>query len=215
MKIINASNKNSFKLFGKIYYIQKENSQKNETMGKVIGLVPHWTAGDYQTFFDGYHVNFGFINNEVIVVKTLLFSQKGQHLWARNSGMIGLVLCAMKDWLLKPNKYQVDMMALFIAEYCCWYGLDPESEVTLPEKYRVNYNTLGNTGKMKKFPIIADHRTYAESDGYGEERQDILDSKVNPEVNYYEIVRDRAISYYKQLKANKRKFVFLSLLKGK
>lgn len=213
MKIIDASNKSVFKLFGKTYYIYKENSQKNELMGKILGLVPHWTAGTHSQFFDGYHVNFGFINNEVIVVKTLKFTQKGQHLWARNSGLIGLTLCAMKDWLLKPNKYQVDMMALFIAEYCCWYGLDPESEITLPEKYRVNYSTLGNTGKMKKFPVIADHRTYAVSDGYGSERQDILDSKVKPEVNYLIIVRDKAIKYYNELKNNKRTFQFLSILK--
>lgn len=206
MKQINAVGKSSFKLNDKTHYIHNDNSQANETFKNVSGLVLHWTAGDYKTFFNGYHVNFGFIENEVIVVKTLNFNQKGQHVWQRNSNLIGLTLCSMKDWVLKPNEYQLDMLSLFIAEFCAWYNLNPENEITLPEKKLVG-NTLVNTGKNKKFPIISDHRTFAESDGYASERQDIKD--------YYKPVRDKAIQYYKELKANKRKFVFLSLLKEK
>lgn len=204
MKIINAVGKSSFKLNNKTYYINNDNSQLNENMGKVIGIVLHWTAGDQKTFYNGYPINIGFIDNEVIVVKTIKFTQKGQHVWQRNSGLLGIALCAMKVWIIKPNEYQLDIMSLFIAEYCSWNKLDPEKTISLPEKKLVGI-TLVNTGRNKNFPIISDHRTFAEADGYGSERQDIL--------NYYQPVREKAIQYYKELKNNKRKFQFLEILK--
>ena len=95
MKIINAVNKSNVVINKKTYYITPENEQKEQAMNDLEGVVLHWTAGTHSEFFDGYHFNVGFIDNEVVVLKTLGFNQKGKHLWGRNSGMVGVTLCAL------------------------------------------------------------------------------------------------------------------------
>lgn len=211
MKIINAVNKNSIVINNKNYPIHFENSQKDDLLGsKILGLVCHWTAGDYDDFYDGYHFNIGFINNEVIVVKTLGNNQKGQHVWGRNTGMIGITLCAMKDWILEPNQYQLDIMSILIAEICAWKNLNPESKISLPKK-QVQGDTLITLGGTQSFNLISDHREFAIADGYPSERQDINNSK--KKIDYMVEVRAKAIKYYKELKANKRNFLFVDIIK--
>lgn len=205
MYILDGVNKSNVLVNNMSYPIVDENSQKNDSLGTIKGIVCHWTAGDYKTFFNGYHVNIGFINNQVVVVRTLDFKQKGQHLWGRNSNMLAITICAMKDWILKPNQYQLDTMSLIIAEVCCWYDLDPTGFLTLPRKQNQN-NTLVTLEGNQTFNVISDHREFAIHDGYSSERQDIKE--------YMLPVRQKAIEYYKELKSGKRRFIFLDIIKN-
>lgn len=204
MLIVNAVGHTSFTIKGVTYYIDNENTQKDDLLGSIKALVCHWTAGTLSQFYNGYHFNIGMIGNEVIVLKTLGLTQKGQHVWGRNTGMVGIALCAMKDWVIEPTIYQLDTMAILLAELSAWKQLNPESKITLPKK-QVQGATLVTLDTSRNFNIIADHKEFAEADGYGSERQDIK--------QYMIPVRNKAIRYFKELKSGTRKFLFLDLIK--
>lgn len=210
MYIINAVNKDKVTIAGKVYLIHKENNQKQEPMSNPLGTVNHWTAGDYDDFYDGYHFNIGIINNQIAVVKTLNFNQKGQHLWGRNSGMIGITLCAMKDWILTPSFEQLDTMAILNAEICAWKNINPRGILKLP-KMKVVGNSISFVGGSQNFNAISDHREFAIADGYGADRQDINNTKLKKD--YMVTVREKTIIYFADLKAGRRKFLFADLLK--
>lgn len=211
MYIVNGVNKDSILINGKNYTIHKENSQKSEPMSNPLGNVNHWTAGDYDDFYDGYHFNIGIVNNQIAVVKTLNFNQKGQHLWGRNSGMIGITLCAMKDWVLFPTNEQLDTMAILNAEICAWKNINPKGILKLP-RMKVTGNTISFVGGSQNFNAISDHREFAVADGYGASRQDINNTKIKRD--YIIDVRQKTILYFNDLKADRRKFLFADLLKG-
>lgn len=202
---VNAVNKGLVIINKKNYFIHNENQQKQDPLGIVKGIVLHWTAGDHDDFYNGYHFNIGEINNLPVIIKTLGWNQKGQHLWGRNTGMIGITLCAMKDWKILPTQKQLDILPILIAEICAWKNLNPEGKISLANKKVVGQDLI-DIGGFSNFDVISDHRTFAKKDGYGSERQDIK--------QYYLPAKEKAIIYFKELKSNKRKFHFLELLKA-
>ena len=94
-------------------------------------------------------------------------------------------------------------MSLLIAEECCWKNLDPNGKVTLEKKESNDtqiYTVLGSI----VMDIISDHAHYAAEDGYSKYRWDV--AEILP------IVKQKAIGYYAELKANKRQFKFKDIL---
>ncbi len=184
-----------------------ENTQKNQPMGNPKGIVLHWGANNRFNYADGYHFNICDFSGNSVVVQSLKLSEKGSHIWGRNSGLIGISMSCMKNPDLEPTKVQQETTSILIAEFCAWKSLDINGEILLPEKkYYSNPDRLIDTGKMIKFPVVTDHAEYAKRDGYFPERWDIGKFK--------EPVITRAKQIYSELKNGKgRKFQFLEILK--
>lgn len=206
MDYVNSVNKSSFMFENKRIHIMQKNSQKFEVMGKKVGIVYHHTGGDYMLPYDYYHFNVMWDGKKPIVVKTLGLDQKGQHLYGRNTGMIGITFDSLSAPALVPTPNQLDAGALLGAELCCWQNIDPEAKLILPKKkYNPRTNTLDTLSGTIEAPTISDHNFFGckERDDYG--RWDIGDK--------YPIVVKALNKYYKELKQGKRKFVFEELIK--
>lgn len=178
--------------------IQRINTQRAEALGTIKGVVLHWTAGPKTLAFDDYHINIVETASEVAVIQTLNYTEKGMHLYKRNTGMIGVSMASMQNPKLKsqqPSALQLEATALIIAEICCYKNLNPEKEFST---YK-----LGNPALVSA-PIISDHKYWAIEDMYYPDRWDID--------TYYAPLRLRAIALFKELKANKRKFQFQDIL---
>lgn len=126
------------------------NDQKAQPLGAPSQVVLHWTAGNYQQCWDSYHFNLAYdvAVGRACVVKSLKLSQKGQHVWKRNSGAIGVTFCAManaKSYAVQPK--QEEAAAVLCAELLQHF----------------------------KLPLSAlrDHAFWAQEDGYYPERWDI------------------------------------------
>jgi hypothetical protein len=199
----------------KAFNLKRVNSQRDDGnafdsfLNTSYGIVWHWTAGNSTDLYDDYHFNVSTgIDKKPIVFKTLKFTEKGQHLWGRNSGMIGLGFCALSTQAgNKPTAEMIDTGALLTAEICAWKRIDPKGFLKLPGKQQTaDGKALYNTGHTVSIPTIADHATYAKSDGYYPDRVDV--AEILP------ILTRKAIAYYDELKKGKRSFVFLSLLQA-
>jgi hypothetical protein len=151
--IIDASD-----LFGKVatascmglnLTLHRANGQKAEPLGKPTQIVLHWTAGDYRGIWDDYHfcVAFDRSENRACIAKCLKLTQKGQHLWKRNTGAIGLSFSAMADSRFQVTPKQIEAMALLVAELCFKYSIPMTS--------------------------VVDHAFWAKKDGYFPQRWDI------------------------------------------
>lgn len=127
------------------------NGQKNQPLGKPTQIVLHWTAGDYRGVWDDYHycVAYDRSSDRACIAKCLDINQKGQHLWKRNSGSIGLSFSAMADQRFKVTPKQIEAMALLIAELCHKYAIPMSA--------------------------VVDHAYWAKKDGYFPDRWDIGD----------------------------------------
>lgn len=192
----NAVKKDSIIIEGLKLPILKKNTQKNDPLGPIKGIVLHHTAGHYKDIYDDYHFNIPFIKNKASVVKTLNFSQKGQHIWGRNTGEIGISLDCLATPDIVPQYDQLDCMAILIAEICAWKRIDPKGTHS-------SYNP--NTGVLiPNAPNITDHKFYSSQkyDKYG--KIDIKD---------LDLVLKLVDKYYKELKSNERQFMFVDLLK--
>lgn len=172
--------------------VKSANSQKDSPLGKPVGIVLHWSAGYKNQVWDEYHFNVAEMYGLPVVVKTLKLSQKGQHLWKRNTGMIGVSISAMATTELTPSPAQCDATAILVAELCAWKQIDPCGEITL-------------TGFDKTITMFAveDHAAYAKVDGYFPDRWDIG--------KYFNVVMPKIREYYRDLKSGKRKFQFNTL----
>ena len=182
-----------------------ENSSRKQFFDKENHLVNHWTAGNRKALYDGYHFNITEINNQIYVFKSLKRKEKGQHLWSRNSGAIGNTMCCMATKSDFPTQNMIEALSILNAEQCAWYGLEPEKEIILPKKQRIDYDSLITVNGSIKAPIISDHSYFAKKDGYSQERWDIG--------SYMDTVRKKSIQYYKDLKSAKREFLFKEIIK--
>lgn len=184
-----------------------ENTQKQEPMGQPKGIVLHWGANNRFNWADGYHFNICDFSGEIVVVQSLKLTEKGSHVWGRNSGLIGISMSCMATSKLFPTDGQQETTSILIAEFCAWKSLDINGEILLPEKkYYPKPDRLIDTGKMIKFPVVTDHAEYAQKDGYFPARWDIGKFKTP--------VIIRAKQIYSELKNGKgRKFQFLEILK--
>lgn len=186
--------------------IARINSQKSEALGTIVGIVNHWTAGMFDTAFDDYHFNICLLGTKAVIVKTLNLTQKGQHVWGRNTGLVGVSLACMSNPKVKathPHPAQIEAMAVIEAELCAWKHLNPSGTISLPDKDNTG-TALVNTGKYHNFNVISDHAEFAKEDRYFPDRWDIGE--------YQNIVRSKVIQYHKELKEGKRKFQFKELI---
>lgn len=190
------------------FYFNRNNSQKNETLGDPLFNVCHWTAGSSLSIFDDYHFNITQYGNTVYVFKTLKWHEKGQHLWGRNSNAIGYTLCCMSSPNKIPTGNMLDALAVLIAEVCAWKHMEPSKNINLPRKKYMKLDhrlSLVNIPGEISAPIITDHSFFGDNDGYG-----------NPDIKkYIADIRKKAIKVFDELKSAKRQFVSLSLLKAK
>lgn len=184
-----------------------ENTQKHEPMTQPKGIVLHWGANNRFNWADGYHYNICDFSGVAVVVQSLKLSEKGSHVWGRNSGLIGISMSCMAKPDLIPTDLQKETTSILVAEFCAWKSLDIFGKIILPEKkYYPKPDRLIDTGKMIKFPVVTDHAEYAKRDGYFPSRWDIGSYKTD--------IVDRAKVIYSELKSGKgRKFQFLEILK--
>ena len=183
--------------------VQRVNTQKHEPLLTIKGIVLHWTAGPKALCFDDYHYNVIDVAGKASVVQTLLPTQKGMHLYGRNTGMLGITVCAMQNPKLKsslPTDAQIEAMALLCAEICCFKNLNPDGDLF---DAPVIVNRI-RTKEIFKAPVLSDHKYWAIKDSYYPDRWDID--------TYMPIVLKKAIGYYKELKSNKRQFQFQGVL---
>jgi hypothetical protein len=160
----------------------------HEPLGVPKNITLHWSAGTYTQTFSGYHLS---IQGDGSVVVSCPLSVKGSHCWGRNTGNIGVSLCAMaKGCPVKP--IQVERAARVCAELCFKYKLNPRGHVTLPKKKRVGANLVSVPGEITA-PVIADHAWYARQDQYFPDRWDVGD--------FYGVIFHKACWYYDKLVA--------------
>ena len=61
-------------------------------LGREPKIYLHWTAGRYDTAFPDYHINI--TGDGRILIPSTCFSKTLSHTWRRNTGSIGIALCA-------------------------------------------------------------------------------------------------------------------------
>lgn len=150
------------------------NEQKNSPLGTITRCVLHWTAGSGLQMWDDYHFNIALAGKSPVVVKTCSLTQKGQHLFKRNTGAVGFTFAAPGPNSVTPE--MIEIMAKLLGEFCYKHGLDP----------------AGKTADG--FYVIDDHAAYAKADGYFPDRWDI-GTLMKP-------LRQKAIWYHQQCEKN-------------
>ena len=165
----------------------------SEPLGTPRLITLHWSAGGYEQTFPDYH--FAILGSGE-VRQTLPIAVKGAHTWGRNSGNIGVSLCAMHpDGRHPVTAEQREACACLVAELCGIYGLELSGAVVLPEM-RVDGGRIVPTGRSRTFPAVADHATFARADGYYPDRWD-----VGPE---YAVITAKAKWYRAEIQARRR-----------
>lgn len=97
-----------------------------EGLGREPKVYLHWSAGRYDTVFDDYHVN---IKGDGEIVVTSDFDEVLNHTWKRNTGSVGVSLCAayqatsndLGDYA--PTEDQIEVMAKVVAAICEGIGI--------------------------------------------------------------------------------------------
>lgn len=207
---LDISNKKEgyFVVNGVRFYLKRSNSQRSESIGNLLFNVSHWTAGSPLTVYDDYHFNITQYDNVVYVFKTLKWSEKGQHLWGRNSNAIGYALCCMRAPKDPPSLNMLDALSILKAEVCAWKKIEPSKSVDLPKKKyaRLDHRlTLVDVPGKLTTPVITDHSFFGDNDGYG-------NVDIKQHIGY---VRKEVLRMFSELKASKRQFRFLDLLKAR
>lgn len=171
----------------------------SEPLGTPTHITLHWTAGTHDMTFPEYHFC---VKGSGQVVQTLSIHEKGAHCWGRNTGNIGISMCAMAPGH-PVLPVQVEHTAKLVAELCQKYGLDPRAQITLPAM-RIQGDRLVAQGYTLQAPVVTDHAWYAKKDGYFPERWDI-DAHLAPIVN-------KAVWYLGRLLAGEAKPEFTTHL---
>ena len=195
-----------YKVDNGVIEIHRENQQRGEFFGDVIGICLHWNAGWYHQAYDGYHLNVALTSKDSknpVVVQTLGLGEKGQHLYARNTGMVGISICCMAKPDVVPSIGQLDTTSILVAEISAWKRLDFK-ELILPKKQDINGKLVDIPNKTIKVLSVTDHAEFARYD-YPSFRVDIG--------KYKKQVIDKARVYYNELKTGKRKFTYESIFK--
>lgn len=165
-----------------------------EPLGKPKLITLHWTADNHTKTFDHYHFC---IRGDGSVVQTLPIGTKGSHTWGRNSGNIGISMCAMGKGS-PVTGFQREATAVLVAELAGCFGLDLHATLQLPElRLSPDGKSLIPTGRLLPFPVLADHAMFARADGYYPDRWDIGDE--------YPRIRDRAWAVRADLINGRRK----------
>ena len=210
--------------FGRVTLVTSDNNQRHEPMIPLQGFVMHWTGLDItpaspaaairMIVFAAYA--WGIVDNglEAAIIRTLKPTEKGAHLWGRNTGLTGAAYAATADSSRPgygpgaPTAHQRAAMAVLGGEFCAWHRLDPRGTNQLSRKQRVGKGTVDDRlvtlpGTIA-FPVVACHQTYAGPDQYGDERWD-TGALCDPD-------REAIAQVYAQLKAKTRSFALAALL---
>ena len=105
---------------------------KARSAGRDPKIYLHWTAGFYNTLFDDYHINI--TGDGEIYLSTDDLSQTLPHTWHRNTGAIGVTICACYNATSEdlgaggcpPTKKQIEVMAQVVAHLskALWLTID-------------------------------------------------------------------------------------------
>jgi hypothetical protein len=165
-----------------------------EALGQPRLITLHWTAGSHTQTFPDYHFC---VRGDGQVVQTLPIGIKGSHTWGRNTGNIGISLCAMAKGY-PVTAAQRESTAVLVAELAGCYGIDLHATIQLPElRLSPDGKRLIPTGRLRPFPALADHAVFARADGYFPDRWDIGDE--------FPRIRDRAWAVRADLQHGRRR----------
>lgn len=156
---------------------------ESAALGREPKIYLHWTAGKYDTTFSDYHINI--TGDGSIYVPTTVFSKTLPHTWRRNTGSIGIALCAcygatsndLGDYA--PTAKQIEVMSQVIDRVATalWLTIDKEHVMTHGE-------AANNEDGIRPHPCYA---WWNDEEGDGDTRGDLeyLGTSESPRYNPY------------------------------
>lgn len=149
------------------------NTQWNQPHPRWEGLCAHWSAGAPLTVWDDYPVCLVNPPNttNVLFFRTVPKGMKGQHLAGRNGAFDGVGFMALGPEHV--NKYMIEGMAKYVAEWCIFFDREPFGAISIPDGYYVDGRGLVLTGARNTITTYTDHGIVAGLDNYGGYRWDI------------------------------------------
>jgi hypothetical protein len=162
-------------------------------LGKPDRITLHWTAGSYQQTFDSYHFC---VTGDGRSINTLSLALKGSHVWARNTGNIGIALCAMANARTMPTDKQIEETAALVADLARQFQIDLHGHQVVQRHKVLSGQRVPLTDTME-IPLITDHAAYARCDGYYPDRWDCG--------RYTDIILKKAVWYREELAHGRRK----------
>ena len=154
---------------------------ESAALGREPKIYLHWTAGKYDTKFSDYHINI--TGDGSIYVSTTVFSKTLPHTWLRNTGSIGIALCAcygatsndLGDYA--PTAKQIEVMSQVIDRVATalWLTIDKEHVMTHGE-------AANNEDGIRPHPCYA---WWNDEEGNGDTRGDLeyLGTSESPRYN--------------------------------
>lgn len=105
-------------------------------LGREPKIYLHWTAGRYDTAFPDYHINI--TGDGRILIPSTCFSKTLNHTWRRNTGSIGIALCACYEATSNdlgeyaPTAKQIEVMAQVIDRVATalWLTINKQNVLT-------------------------------------------------------------------------------------
>jgi hypothetical protein len=160
----------------------------------LIGAVLHWTAGNYTQTSSHYHfcITYDKTTGKAKVIQVRSVYERGEHIWHRNTGLVGFSICAEYSAAYPTQKVQKEALAKAVAEFCFIFDIDPD------EQYQAK--DLNTPGVWYNIDRVADHATYAKIDKYG--KVDIT--------KYYDEVKGKIRWYLSKLKSGEHKIEYLT-----
>ena len=142
---------------------------ESAALGREPKIYLHWTAGKYDTTFSDYHINI--TGDGSIYVSTTVFSKTLSHTWRRNTGSIGIALCAcygatsndLGDYA--PTAKQIEVMSQVIDRVATalWLTIDKVHVMTHGE-------AANNEDGIRPHPCYA---WWNDEEGDGDTRGDL------------------------------------------
>jgi hypothetical protein len=131
---------------------------------------------------------------------------KGAHLWRRNSGSIGIALCAEQDARqdargnpvgssYPATAIQIETAAKACAELLARFNLGPPGTKVATHKMRQQGDTLMPVDGFTYVDVLCDHAEFARLDGYASERWDVA--------TLMPVIFHKATWYYDGLRAKR------------
>ncbi len=118
-----------------------------EARGDIERLFLHWSAGNYEQYFDDYHIAITgageIYKNSAPLTATLA------HTWQHNTGAVGICLCCAKG--ATPTDF----------------GQFPPTEIQIDVLCRVCAVLLEGLGLLLSFATVRTHAEQADLDDYG------------------------------------------------
>lgn len=165
----------------------------SEALGKPRLITLHWTAGSYTQTFNTYHFC---VQGDGNVMNSLSLKLKGSHTWGRNTGNIGIAMCAMRDSQTMPTKKQIEATAALVADLSVQFSIAYTQQQECRRHRVQSGQRIPIPGTMLIFRIT-DHAAYARCDGYYPDRWDCG--------QYTEIILKKAAWYRDQIRLGNRK----------